>query len=498
METRRVLLWLTGMGDVSSPRGIINTVLLPLQLLLGLWQIAKLTPLWAVMRCTMSWLMMLFFPCLSWCCSDYILLKKMEGRVFKRVICYVTTPVHDLAKKKDVWISESPVQVFNYLGQEFKLERKRAEIGKESEGGDKLCEEGLDILLLNDAPKYYVTDEIWHSILCIKEVLTDKKEEEKSDKKKVGKVFIKNHKEIWEEVVTGRVMRKLEEVLDSVILDNHTVSRLDHEYFLPIDLISSDEKILKVLNLLGLYLQKDKHIHWLIPALLSLTAAVLGLCSTLRRCVYSGINTISRGAVHLLCDHLDDFSWRRQAYSLGNWIDNLKPSNDLQSKVVRGDIRALIAGGARVDNGRKHYDNAFHGAIRLPDNDEETLNDIELKFNQGGNVVKRSFDCGTFSIDCEFHSANGSLDQEGAQINGKCLLEAGKVASIDVDCNSEEAKKLFKFAYHMAHSQSGSLRRYDPNTKTVQVRRFRESVIAYVRSGYPPLYALDLKNVVVN
>ncbi|KAH9309357.1 hypothetical protein KI387_037268, partial [Taxus chinensis] len=238
-----------------------------------------------------------------------------------------------------------------------------------------------------------------------------------------------------------------------VILDNHTVSRLDHEYFLPIDLISSDEKILKVLNLLGLYVQKDKHLHWLIPTLLSLTSVVMGLCSTLRRCVYSGINTLSQGAVHFLCDHLNDFSWRRQAYSLGNWIDNLKPNNDLQSKVMRSDIRALIVGGARVNNGKKHYDNAFHGAIRLPDNDEATLNDIEFKFNQGGNGVNSSFDCGTFSIDYAFHSANGSLE-EGAQINGKCLLEAGKVASINVDCNSEEAKTLFKFAYHMAHSQS--------------------------------------------
>ncbi|KAH9314719.1 hypothetical protein KI387_023346, partial [Taxus chinensis] len=45
--------------------------------------------------------------------------------------------------------------------------------------------------------------------------------------------------------LSWRFMHNFVEAQISVILDNHTVSRLEHEYFLPIDLISSDEKILK-------------------------------------------------------------------------------------------------------------------------------------------------------------------------------------------------------------------------------------------------------------
>ncbi|KAH9313446.1 hypothetical protein KI387_044080 [Taxus chinensis] len=389
---------------------------MPLQLILALWQIIKLTPLWAVLSCTMSWLIMTLFPCLSCCCPDnYILRKKSDGRVFKKVVCYVTTPVHDLApspanerlnsKNHDLAPSVSPakekpsknsVQI-NYLDRKFTLKRKfslernlgqkletRVEVnGKEyCEEGDKLCKDNFilepkdgDKLYVNDVLKYYVTDEIWHSILRL---------EEACGKKEVGdkrKVFIKNHKEIWEEVVTGCVM-SVDEVLDSVILDQHTVSRLDHEYFLPKDITSSEDKILKVLNVVGLFLQShshnQKHIHWIVPALLSLTSLVMGFSTQLMCFVYGKIRMLCCTPIQLLCDHLDDFSWRRQVYSLGNWIENLKPSNDLQSKIVWGDVRALVAGGAKVT-----VDCAtlfeIQGAFKLPQR-------------------KDSFKCGTFYI----------------------------------------------------------------------------------------------------
>lgn len=63
-------------------------------------------------------------------------------------------------------------------------------------------------------------------------------------------------------------------------------------------------------------------------------------------------------------------------------------------------------------------------------------------------------------------------------------------ASVDIDCSKEEAIKLFIFAADMAELKSGSLKSYESISKTMYVRRFVESINAYVRSGYPPLHKL--------
>jgi hypothetical protein len=162
-------------------------------------------------------------------------------------------------------------------------------------------------------------------------------------------VFLKGQREFWEEVSTGGVMT-LEEVLDGLILYNQHVSvRLNDEWLLPVNLSVSEEKLLKIINLLGLFLQtkKDK-VHWLIPTSLSFISALMEFSTTLRVWLYSNINVLFCYIMHFICDPLPR-SWRRQVYSLGKWVENLKPSNDIQLKIERGNICAIIAGGAKVD-----------------------------------------------------------------------------------------------------------------------------------------------------
>lgn len=71
------------------------------------------------------------------------------------------------------------------------------------------------------------------------------------------------------------------------------------------------------------------------------------------------------------------------------------------------------------------------------------------------------------------------------------------MASVDIDCIAEEARKLFIFVSYMAELQSGSLRSCDCNSKMMYVCHFIESINAYVRSDYLPLHILKLKGVVV-
>ncbi|GLJ08828.1 hypothetical protein SUGI_0096750 [Cryptomeria japonica] len=429
---------------MSGVEEFFNRVLLPLQLTLGIWQIGKTTPLRALMHCSVSSL----FTCFCFPCSTYNRLRKFPGRVFKKVICHVTTPgdmqtIYGRRMAEMTLTAQTPLE---YLGKTFQLERKEG-----------------NLLLIDNVVKYFITDEMWDSVMYIAGVAPTT-------------VFIKGCNEFWEEVVTGGVM-SLEEVLDSVILDGHRVTRLDQDYFLPVNLSLSEEKLLKVFNLVGLFLHSQKHIHWLIPVSLTLTAAVLGVSTTLRVWVYGFIHILFCKAVHLLCERFP-FSVRRQVYSLGNWVDKLKPSNDLQSKIVRGNICVLIAGGAKPQT--------LGATLVESELLSNRLTSIDRVFNQGNVEIKCSFRCGKFNIKCKF-----------AQSNGKCSLEAGDIASVDVVCSREEAIKLFTFASCMAESRSGSLKSYDPKTKTVYVRRFRESVAAYVRSGYPPFYKLHLENVVV-
>ena len=129
--------------------------------------------------------------------SDYNKLKKFRGRVFKKVIPHTTTAGTKAKRQKD---SETPkkevksedvitkVQV-EYLGKRFELEQKDG-----------------NLMLMKDGTADYIIDKMWETVKYIEKVASKT-------------VFVKDHKEIWEEVVTGDIM-EFEQVLDSVILDN--------------------------------------------------------------------------------------------------------------------------------------------------------------------------------------------------------------------------------------------------------------------------------------
>ncbi|XP_059077599.1 uncharacterized protein LOC131876390 [Cryptomeria japonica] len=331
-------LWFTGVETMADLKEVVNSVLLPLQLSLGLLLIMKTTPLWAVIHCTLAYLLHCFcFPY-----TDYKQLGEFEGRVFKKVISHATTAgdVSKLRNQKDAQESkkEGKSQIDEtvslvYLGKKFVLKRME---------GNKM--------LMKDGPAYCITDKMWETIKYIEKMASKT-------------VFVKNHKEIWEEVVTGDIM-KFEEVLISVILDNRSIIRLDHDYFLPVNLLLSEDKLMTILNFVGLFLKTQKHIHWLIPALLTFTVVVMGFSTKVRLYIDGFINTFLCRSVQLLCDPLP-LAMRRRAYCWGNWVENLKPSNDLQSKIVSGKICVLLVAGAKADSESLAHCESLAGRDRI-------------------------------------------------------------------------------------------------------------------------------------
>ncbi|XP_059077587.1 uncharacterized protein LOC131855806 isoform X1 [Cryptomeria japonica] len=316
-------LWFTGVETMADLKEVVNSVLLPLQLSLGLLLIMKTTPLWAVIHCTLAYLL----HCLCFPYTDYKQLGEFQGRVFKKVISHATTAgdVSKLKNQKDAQESkkEGKSQIDDtvsvvYLGKKFVLKRME---------GNKM--------LMKDGPGYCITDKMWETVKYIEKMASNT-------------VFVKNHKEIWEEVVTGDIM-KFEEVLNSVILDNRAVIRLDHDYFLPVNLLLSEDKLMTILNFVGLFLKTQKHIHWLIPASLTFASVSMGFSTKVRLWIDGFINAILCRSVQLLCDPLP-LAMRRRAYCWGNWVENLKPGNDLQSKIVSGKVCLLVAAGAKADS----------------------------------------------------------------------------------------------------------------------------------------------------
>ena len=327
----------------------------------------------------------------------------------------------------------------SYLGADFYMERRER-----------------NRLYLNGKMTYYITDTIWNSLLEMGEAAPNT-------------VFLKGYKEFWQQVATGGVM-SLSEVLDRLILDNHIIKVLDNDLLLPVDLSVSDEKLLKFLNLVGLFL-RTKQVYWLIPTSISFTAAVLEFATLLREWLYSKVNLLFCLIMHVICDQLPR-SMRRQVYSLGHWVENLKPSNDIELRVVRGPICGVIGGGAKV---------YLEGATLVP------------WLNQD-NETEKTFSCG--DIDPEFPipiNIECSFDPK----KGKCHLRARTVALADVACNRDEFTKLVTFVSSMAKNRSGSLKSCGFNNKA-SVRGFRESVLCYAKNGFPPVYELKVETAVVN
>ena len=78
------------------------------------------------------------------------------------------------------------------------------------------------MLLLNGQMTYYTTDSIWYSLLKMGEAAPKT-------------VFLEGYKEFWQQVATGGAM-SLSQVLDRLILDNHTIMVLDNDLLLPVNL----------------------------------------------------------------------------------------------------------------------------------------------------------------------------------------------------------------------------------------------------------------------
>lgn len=407
-----------------------------LQLYLCFWQIVKLTLAGALIQFIMGWLLL---P--SGLSQPYSRLRCFPGRLYKEVRCHVTSPSDQPRLPRIIMGDEIPDQIeSSYLGVDFHMERREK-----------------NMLLLNGQMAYYITDAIWYSLLEMGEAAPKT-------------VFLEGYKEFWQQVATGGVM-SLSEVLDRLILDNHTIMVLDNDLLLPVNLSVSDEKILKLLNLVGLFLA-TKQVYWLIPTSISFTAAVMEFATLFRKWLYSKINLLFCLIVHVICDRLHR-SIRRQVYSLGNWVENMKPSNDIELRVVRGPISGVIAGGAKVYQ---------KGATLVPW--------LKQEYNEN----QKTFNCGDIDPD---YPIPIDIESYFDPTRGKCHLRARTVALADVDCDRDEFTKLVTFISCMAKNRSGSLKSCSSNNK-VHVRGFRESVLCYAKNGFPPVYELKLENAIVS
>lgn len=291
-------------------------------------------------------------------------------------------------------------------------------------------------------------------------------------------VCITGYKEIWEGVATGGVM-SLPEVLDSLILANNYLTASNCNILLPVNLSISEEKVPKFLNLVGLVLTNK--VRWFISSPFSIMSAVVEFFTPPRVWFYAQINRLFCWVMHLTCDQLR-YSWRREAYSLGNWFENLKPSNDIQFRVVRADTCVVpLAGGAKVN---------IEGTTWRP----YRYNPTELPPNEEGHLLQefRVHDQ-AFYIECIFAPIRGEPGIGRASVTDR---RNRPICQAEVECKRDEFKKLCTLLSCIAKNRSGSLKSYEHNNKA-KVYGLKESVIHYAKCGFPPVYEVQLTNVVV-
>lgn len=335
----------------------------------------------------------------------------------------------------------------SYLGVSFHLERKG------------------NMLFLDGKMAYYITDVNWDILGRMNSWLTDNS---------VNAVFLKNYKQFWERVATGRVLN-LSEVLDCLIVENyHHVHSDYNEWLLPVDLSVSEEKLLKLINLGGLFVQA-KNANGVAATVLSLTSAVLEFNAPLRKWIYGKINLIFCWVMHIICDKLD-YSTRKQVYSLGNWVHNLKPSNDVELRVGQRDrICAVIGGGAKAhEDGAKAQTTTLVPWLSCPES--------QTTFN---------FNCGHLNILCKFEPNRNIVDvfiYMGDRVIGykSIIPKEGRTSFIEIST----------FMSSLAKNRCGSLKCYGPNNK-VHVRNLLESIDTYRVNCNPPVYELVLEKVIV-
>ncbi|GLJ08788.1 hypothetical protein SUGI_0096050 [Cryptomeria japonica] len=143
-----------GVETMQEIKEVVETVLLPLQLSLGIFLIMKTTPLWAVVHCTLAYLL----HCSHFPYTDSKQPQGFDGRIFKKVVSHAITAgnVSKVKKEKDTdnlmnakFENGRSVSV-NYLGKKFVLERM----------------EGNEMLMKN-GPTYYITDKMWETVQYI-------------------------------------------------------------------------------------------------------------------------------------------------------------------------------------------------------------------------------------------------------------------------------------------------------------------------------------------
>lgn len=427
---------------------ILDDVLLYLQLALAVWQIMKLTPAGAIVEGGIRWLLSLLpFGCLS---LGYARLRPYHGHVFKNVRCAVPTNQGGSYDEFSDWEAtrevadegSSGVLQMQYLKEDFNLNKE----------GNKL--------FVNEKMLYYITDRQWKTLSSIESRFENGN----------TTVLVKGHKFLWKSVHSGGVMA-FEEALDCIILDNSSLLFSDVEWFIPVNLSVSEEKIIMLLNLGGLFLEANKG-FWLFPTLLSLASALLEFCPPLRSSIYTMFNKVFCRSLQLIFDILP-YSMRVKVYSLDNWVENLKPNNDLQLKVIRHNGSVVIGGGART------YRQDATPVSWLTEQPEQP---------------ERRFDCDplVIEIDCTSFDCDPLVMERK---NGSCTVKVKLKEDMsviftndDVSCNTDDFNKLRTFVSRLGLTKSGSLKSYDNNK--VQVRGWYESIRHYVHSGFPELYEL--------
>jgi len=109
-------------------------------------------------------------------------------------------------------------------------------------------------------------------------------------KKSPSTFFLKDYEKFWEKIVIGCAMT-FEEVLDSLILENHIIQTLDNDYFFPVKFSFMSNRLPSILNLTRIFLQ-IYNVYFLIPTFFSVLSSVLEFSTTYRKFLYGGIDMI--------------------------------------------------------------------------------------------------------------------------------------------------------------------------------------------------------------
>lgn len=167
-----------------------------------------------------------------------------------------------------------------------------------------------------------------------------------------------------------------------------------------------------------------------------------------------------------MCDPLPR-SMRRQIYALGMLVENLRPSNDINLKVTRGNITAIIAGGAKVHTA---------GALTL----------VPLFFLEEA-ATEATISSGPIEIQCRFDAAK--------QL---CFIRATTFGDNSGPCFTRvHFLSILTLVSSILKNGCGSLKSYGSNHQ-VRVRGLMQSVGCYAGNGFPYIYEMKLENVVVS